>query len=303
MNRINKKAQQYSWIFSLIIGAIIIFLALFSAGKYTETSGLKEQAELVREFDILLNPFASIGSIATMTLSKSIKMPDDVQMRFTCNANFNYDEINLRTKRRGDWDDWLENGFKVRDKYIFSEDLEGREFWLFAKPFEMPWRVDDLIYITDNSYCFEDAPENIKREIQALKADVISLKEDGCIPGSIEVCFGIRSCEINVNYQLETVKKDGKTLLFSDDALMYGAIFSNAELYECNFNRLIQRIKTQIDINLEKAKIMEGKGCNTGGLQSSLMSMAGAFEGKLIGNFKSIAEEVDKRNPKECAVF
>lgn len=299
----NKKAQQYAWIFSIIIGAIIIFLALFSAGRYTEISTIKEQSSLVREFDLLLNPFASIGSIATMTLSKSIKMPEDVQMMFICNADLNFNEVNLRTKSRGDWDDWLEKGFRVRDKYIFSEDLEGREFWLFAKPFEMPWRVDDLIYITDKSYCFEDAPDSIQREVQALKTEVISLKEDGCIPGSIEVCFGSRNCEINVNYQLETVKKDGKTLLFSDDALMYAAIFSDSELYNCNFNRLIKRIRTQVDINLEKAKILEGKGCNTRSLQSSLASMAGAFEGRLIGNFKSIAEEVDKRNPKECAVF
>ena len=48
---------------------------------------------------------------------------------------------------------------------------------------------------------------------------------------------------------------------------------------------------------------MESKGCNTAGVQSSLLSMKGTFAGRLIGNFASIAEEVDSRNPKECPIF
>ena len=84
---------------------------------------------------------------------------------------------------------------------------------------------------------------------------------------------------------------------------MYSAIFGTPEQYLCNFDRLIDRVNSQIDLNLDKAKIMESKGCNTAGVQSSLLSMKGAFAGRLIGNFASIAEEVDSRNPKECPIF
>ncbi len=305
INMKNKKGlAAYAWMFSVIIGALIIFLALFTAQKYIETGDVGTQSELVREFDILLNPFASVGAITTMTLSKEISMPSEVQMKFSCGVEENYNELNLRTRKgRDGWSDWLPQGFKMRDKYIFADDLEGENFWIFAKPLEMPWRVDDLIFIVDKKYCFEDPPENIRREVDALQSSVVFTKEEFCPSGSVEVCFGIRDCEVNVNHPLGIVKKDGKSIVFADDSLMYAAIFSDPETYECNFNRLINRLKTQIDINMQKAVIMKSKGCATSGLQLSLESMKSAFDGRLVGSFKGVANEVDRRNPKECAVF
>ncbi|MFC1685966.1 hypothetical protein ACFLZZ_03010 [Nanoarchaeota archaeon] len=312
-------AVSYVWIFSLIIGALILFLAIFSAQKFTETSSLQEQRTLVRQFDILLDPFASVGSIATMTLSKSVSMATDVQINFRCSKEENYNEVNLRTKTRGEWNKWPIPGFKIRDKYVFSESLEGKDFWVFAKQFEMPWRVDDLIYIADQSYCFnfdiENAPQNmkpeleaIKREVEALQSDVIAV-EGSCIPGSKDVCIktshGRRDCSINVFYDLGLVKKDGESIPFIDNSLMYGIILSDPEFYDCNLNRLLRRARTQTEINLDKAKVMEQKGCNTRGLQSSLEKMKTELnrERIIIGELKRISEEVEKNNPKECAVF
>jgi len=300
---LSKKGQQYAWIFSLIIGAVILFLAIFASQKFIGTSTTKTQIDLVREFDILLDPFASVGSIATMSLSKEIEMPIDAEIKFTCDASRNYNTIDLRIKRGKGWSEWLESGFKIRDKYIFSEFLDGRKLWVFSKPFEMPWRVDDLIYIIDKTYCFEGAPENIQREIRALNSDRVGLNGEGCAGGSIEVCFGSRNCEINVDYRLGIIQKESKTLVFSGDALMYAAIFSDLDLYECNFNRLIQRINTQIDINLHKALVLGQSGCNTNALKSDLSAMKSAFEGRLVGNFANVANEVKLSNPKECPVF
>ena len=126
---------------------------------------------------------------------------------------------------------------------------------------------------------------------------------EACAKESIEVCFGTRGCAINVNYALGFVKKDGKILPFADDATMYGAIISDPSVYSCNFDRLITRLRTQININLQKAATLEQRGCLTKALQTSLAVMKSAFAGKLTGNYKNAAEKVDEDNPKDCPVF
>ncbi|MBU2522817.1 MAG: hypothetical protein KKE23_00820 [Nanoarchaeota archaeon] len=167
-----KKAQtQYAWIFSLIIGALIIFLAIYFATKYVGTSSLQTNAEIAREFDILLNPFASIGAITTMSLSKEVVMPVDLLVNFTCDLKGDYENIALKTDdKRSEW-----FNYKISNKYIFSENLDGRNYWIFSKSLYLPWRVDDMIYIVSGEYCFVDAPDSIKREIRDMGNDKISL--------------------------------------------------------------------------------------------------------------------------------
>ncbi len=306
MIRQKRGQTEYAWLFSLIVGALIIFLAVFAAQKFKGTSTLQTQAEILREFDILLNPFSSVGSITTMTLSKAIELPSALQLNFSCNSADNYNEINVRSMVGRGWGEWLRPGFRVRDKYIFSELVEGRTMWVFAKPFEMPWRVDDLIYITDQSYCFDDPPSHIQREVEALKTNSIFVRDrEVCPPESVEVCFGARNCDININYPLGIVRKGDKSLFFAGDAMMYSAIFSGPELYECNSERLVGRIKTQIEINSEKARILKEKGCSTDALLLRLEEMKRIIEsgGEISGDLLLASLEAGKENPRECPVF
>ena len=53
------------------------------------------------------------------------------------------------------------------NKYIFSDrEVEGKKFYVFSKPFEFPFKVTDLIYMTSSlkKYCFVNAPEDIEEE-------------------------------------------------------------------------------------------------------------------------------------------
>jgi len=296
----NKKAQQFVWIFSIIIGAIILFLAVYSAGKYMQTAKFKEEAELERQFDILLTPFAAIGEIATMTLSKEVKMPADIELNFECSAIEDFEQIDVKT---GKAEEREGPSYKIRGKYVFAESLKGKEFWIFAKPLELPWRIDDMIYIVSEEYCFPDPPENIKKEISDLGSEKLRLD---CSEESIVVCFEKRSgCDVYVNYDQGIVRKQGKVLFFAEDALLYGAIFSSAQVYECNVERLMKRLSIQIELNLAAAKKLEEKGCSTGALQSSLNVMKDVVEKRplLFENIKYISDEAKQNNPIECLVF
>lgn len=297
MKNVNKKAQtQFAWIFSMIIGAVIIFIAIYFAVKYIGTSELQTSAELVRELDIVLNPFSSIGAVSTMSLEKEVTMPAEVMINFTCDAEEGYENLALRTTNgRGEW-----FNYKMTNKYVFSENLEGNEFTVFSKSLYLPWRVDDMIYIVSEDYCFVNPPETIRREISDMNNDRIKLE---CKEGDKKVCFGMQNCDIYVNYDLGTIRKDRETLYFSGDAMMYAAIFSDNNVYKCNMQRLMDRLAVQTEINIRKAERLDIDGCSTGNVRSSLNALKGAADSNLLPNVDKLAKEVAENNPENCPIF
>ena len=74
-------------------------------------------------------------------------------------------------------------------------------------------------------------------------------------------------------------KKNNSRVVFEGDALMYAAIFSDAETYECNLKRLMNRLGRLAKVYEDKADIVAGK-CDTN-LKPDLnvlMSTAKSFE-------------------------
>ena len=58
----------------------------------------------------------------------------------------------------------------VYNKYIFSKQaLEGKKFYLFSKSFEFPFKVSEIIFISNEDYCFIEPPGNIEDEISSIK--------------------------------------------------------------------------------------------------------------------------------------
>ncbi len=295
----SKRGQtEYAWIFSLIIGAVIIFLAIYSSSKYIQTSTLQSDIVIARQFDILLNPFASIGSITTMTLSKQVTMPTEMIINFTCNSDGGYEQMLLKTKTQKSFSEGV--GYKISNKYIFAENLRGKNYWIFAKPLDIPWRVDDMIYIVSDSYCFVDPPESVRSEISDLGNEKVSLK---CGAGSRKVCFGISRCDINVDYVHGIIRKNGERLQFYGDSLMYAAVFSDNALYKCTLDRIMSRLSMQSDINLKEAEKLGGEGCDTRKIQSDLISLKAAADKGAIADIGGLSNAVKSDNPSQCPIF
>jgi len=259
--------MEFGWLFSLIIGAVIIFLAIFFAGKIFTTGTHLSDVETLRTFDILLNPFSSVGSIASLTLSKSIEMPYNTELNLSCFPSGTQEgqRLSLRTIDKKTTGDWV--SYNIKNKYIFGNtSIQGKTFWTFSKPFEFPWRVDDLIYIISENYCFIDngMPSSIKKELSMINASVIQIvsNQDDC-EEAITVCFsGCSGQDVIVNYGDQTVAKDRQhTMIFADDASMYAAIFSNNQLYNCNIQRLLTRLQGQIGIYKAWAMELNREGC------------------------------------------
>ena len=261
---VNKKGFiqiSYSWLFAIIIGAIIIFFAIYAATKLIKTEETATTAETGKQISILLNPLETgFGEETTTPLT----IPVESRLNNRCGTfgNFGEQEIGVSQKSSGKWTN-TNVGSVSYNKYIFSnKSVEGKNFYLFSKPFEFPFKISDLIFLTsaEEQYCFVDAPEEIAEELSNLNQGNLFTKD--CPSDSIKVCFNAEeNCDIEVNENYGTVEKSGEIVYFETSALMYGAIFSNKELYECQVLRLMKRLKELAFLYNDKETIISKETC------------------------------------------
>ena len=239
----NNKAYlqiSFAWTFAIITGIFILFLAIYSVTKLVGVSQYELDTKTAKNLGVLLNPLETSFETGKTT---PITIAAETRIYNKCNlyGNFGNQIIQVSQKSFNKWPEPAEK-ISFSNKYIFSEDyVEGKKFYIFIKPFEFPFKVSDLIYITssDKEYCFIDAPEDIEDELSSLNQNNLVIKN--CSSDSVNVCFGGgMDCDVKVSYGMGSVKKDGNTIYFEGDALMYAAIFSEKDLYECQLQRLMK---------------------------------------------------------------
>jgi len=285
---INKKAiaMPFNWIFTIIVGTVILFLAIYGVSKFIGTSEYQVYTESAAKLESLLNP---LGTGLASGKSTQIIFKKDVRTYYTCSelGIFGKNTIAFSEKTFGDFGD--EGGAINSKKYIFAEDVvEGKTLNLFSKPFSMGFKIDDIIMISSENYCFYQAPNNVREEIEGLNLENINIAEDvddlnNC--SGKRVCFGADAdCDIFVFgmcedytcdsiYDYGKVIKRGKTLYY-DGGLLYAAIVSSPEIYDCNLKRLMKRFNELSLVYIDKIKIIEMNGCSSN-IGGDLIEMAG----------------------------
>lgn len=304
---LNKKGDlniSFGWLFAIIVGAVILFLAIFGATKIIKTGQQEGQAVGAKELGILLNPLET-GFESAISTPLSLKVETRIFNSCSTSGNFGKQGIQISELSFNKWPlPGVESNFE--NKYIFSNNpTEGKKFYIFSKPFEFPFKVSDLIYLTSENekYCFDNAPEDIEEEISQLNQ--ANLASD-CTnkQGYTKVCFGTGNCDINVNYNVGTIKKNGETLYFEEDALMYAVIFSEPEIYKCQVERLMKRTKTLAEIYLDKSLIVSQKNCesNLGGdLDLLINNLENAEDYEAINAAADLVGKIkEKNNYNEC---
>ena len=261
----------FGWLFAIIVGAVVLFLAIYMATKIMKSEQTVLNTETAKRLGVLTNPLETGFETGSRNI---IELPSETRIYNTCSASnnkFGKQIISVSQKALGKWPD---KGVEVsfENKYLFSENiLEGKTFYLFSKKFNYPFKVTDLIIIipTSKKYCFIDADEEIKNEFAHLELDNVLF--ENCSGKETRVCFSDRdNCDVKVNLYQKYVQKENKemyfigdSLDFTDNALMYSAIFSSPEVYECQLKRLMKRIDKLSELYVLKAGIISQKGCNT----------------------------------------
>jgi hypothetical protein len=254
----------FGWLFAIIVGAFIIFLAIFGVTKFMQTEQTTLDVKTGKEIGILLNPLETSFESAITT---SFTLPTESRIYNKCDNFGNFGQQLIRISQKS-FNKWTKTNLEVSfaNKYIFSKEIvEGKKFYIFSKPFALPFKVTDLIYMTSSEdiYCFVDAPEKIAEEIKIIGQ--ANLLTENCSDNMINVCFS-GNCDINVNYGSRYVRKKGdKTInkiYFVTDALMYAAIFGDSDVYECQLKRLMQRMEELSLIYRDKAILIGKLGCD-----------------------------------------
>jgi len=165
----------------------------------------------------------------------------------------------------------------------------------------MPFKITDLIMVVsaDDIYCFYDSPDYIKESLEGLNLDNIIFPNQTLKCEGTDVCFeeNRNGCEIKVFEEQGYVlnKEYGKRVYFVGD-LIYGAIFSSPEIYECNVKRVKSKFDELSKIYLDKIEIIERKDCQSN-IGPKLASVLGPIENSrsLIGLYNEV-EDIDSIN-------
>lgn len=279
----------FAWLFAIIAGAVILFLAIYASTRIISTEQTAMDARTGEQIGVLLNPLETSFETAKVTL---FTMPVDTRIYNKCDSYTSFGEQIIQVSQKS-FNKWTETNIDVsfENKYIFSEmEIEGKEFYVFSKPFEFPFKVADLIYMTSSrkAYCFLDPPEEIEEEIEYLGQGNILLEEDENCEDAIQVCFKSGDCDIYV--YSNTVEKDGKVFSYDGDALMYAAIFSDKDIYDCQVERLMKRTKQLATIYRDKAEFISREGCY------SNLNLQGLINAGSFNSMALIAEEIKEAN-------
>lgn len=258
----------FAWLFAIIAGAVILFLAIYSVVNIVGTERYKLDTITAKQLSIIFEPMETglaSGKSSVADLRENTRIYD------TCYADgyFGKQKISLATQS-SIGKKWQEPGgeISIPNKYIFSGSMEeGKRVYLLSKSFEMPWKISEIIFLTTKQYCFVNAPEEIIDEVTGLNLG--NVKVENCTGKETKVCFGSGNCEIKVigscissdcesEYDYGVVSKEGASLYYAG-SLIYGAIFSDKEIYNCNVKRLMKRLAEQANLYEQEANFLVGR--------------------------------------------
>jgi len=266
---IHKKAafgMSFNWVFALIVGGFILFIAIYGASKFVQTSQETLYTTTAAKITSLLDPLETGLASGKATEIKFQKLS---RFYFTCNENsyppFGRHTISFSEQTFGEKFGEKSDKVEITDKYIFtSEVLQGKRIVIFSKPFFLTFKVADLTMIFTEDYCFYDTPEEIEEDLGGLNIESIRFMNDSqtlrhC--NGKTVCFERRDgCDVKVHHNEDYLIKDGFKLYYEDN-LIYGAIFSSPNVYECNLKRLQAKFVELSKIYLTKIDLIARKGC------------------------------------------
>jgi hypothetical protein len=306
----NEKGIEFSfgWIFSLIIGAAIIFLAVYAAVKLVGTERGVQSAELSKQLDVILTPietgYESGKSVTPLEFPSETRIYNDC----TLEGNFGAQKIIVDASSGigGKWQNVNVLTPSVSyNKYVFSDSVvQGKRVMVFSKPFSMPFKIANLLFLYADKYCFVNSPSEIEREITSTRMENINMTDDltKCPKQSKRVCFNTEEpqCNVIVNTEQKSVQKNN-SVVYYEGALIYGAILSAPSLYECQVTRLMKRASELTMLyNAKSENIAASTGGCSSDLQGYLQSFAtitgGTNSSAALREIFFMAEEIKAKN-------
>lgn len=300
----------FAWIFAIVVGAFIIFLAIYTTRNFISQGQQQTDTEVAAQLVALLSP---VETTIESGKYSALEFNSETRVLNKCNSVGTFGEQTIGTQvKSGFGSGWSQEGIPIEfhNKYVFSGAREeGTKLYLFTKPLYLPYKVADLIIATTQNYCFVNAPREIEEEITDLGLPNVEFSsKEQCSRESVAVCFGTSGCEVSVDTSRKSVTHSGKTSYYGeDDGFLYAAIFSDPAIYECQVKRLMKRTAELAGVYATKSELLQGKGCSTN-LASELRSYAN-FTASItssgsLGGVQNEAQQLgEANNALACRLF
>jgi hypothetical protein len=316
----NKKGFEMSFamLFSIIAGAVILFLAIYAASKVINTGQYAASSESAQSLSNLLNPI--VNDISVSTKIPEVTFRAETRVYLGCYPTYYKSpifgsQVISFSENNGFFGGWSAPGANItrNNKYIFGEKMQqGKTIYLFSKPFILGYKVDDLVFMTMSNYCFVSAPLEIREELSDLNIKNINFTNQlsSCKKGYTTVCFDFTSdCNITVypdnDYQVGRIEKSGKTLNFVG-SLLYAGIFASPDIYECNVKRLGTKANELARIYKEKINLVKTKDCSTliePNLEAIIAMTANLTSQKLSDLYQEALIMDQKHTSQNCKIY
>jgi len=307
--KMNKKALEmsFAWIFAIIAGAAIIFIAVYIATTIVNIGEYEINTKTTQAIVNLLDPLQTSSEQGKTPEPLTLTKETRIYTFCSTSGNFGENRIQIQEKSSFGKKDWTEKSGDIGtiSQYIFADDeIQGKKLYFFIMPYKMPFKVADIMILYTKPYCFVNPTRNIEEFIEPLSSNSLNVTDrlSQCSDDSIKVCFETNSgCDIAVygaEDEIGIVKKSGKQISYQGD-LVYAAIFSSKENYECGIKRIMMRLSYLSELYEKKASFVSINGCNTGLVNdlSLLKTLAYNFKNpNELNAIKFKADEIDNKN-------
>jgi len=218
----NKRGQgiQFNWIFILIAGALILGSLLVFGVKYIELQDSRGNAELGRSLDQVFYNTKSTTQFKNFSISSNFDI------------NFECGEFIVNSEYRQPY-----------DYVLFGSDSENaNELIIWSREFKAPFLIDNIVYVFDPEKKIYISNLEMGEELETIGVDVVSDPSGADIVVSVDSPF---AGKVTVNNEVFD---------YYDEALIYGAIVSDVNTYNCVKNKLENKWENLLEIYYLKAQ-------------------------------------------------
>ena len=248
--------MSFQWIFSIIVGISVLFLAIYAASMFFDLGIFQHSTESAARISVLLDPLETSYDYSDNKLS----FATEARLYNSCSNDgyFGTQDFQVQEKTFGSKWGKMSDKVSVRNKYVFSNSLEqGKIFYVSGISFSYPFKVTDLIILHTRPYCFEGTDDDIRNSLALLDESKFNVRFENCSNDKnyVQVCSGSSGCDVNIVGD-ETggyVEKDNKRLYYAN-RLIYAAIFSDSDVYECQIARIAKKIANLCKVYEQKTE-------------------------------------------------
>lgn len=309
----NKKGieMSFNWLFSILVGATFIFLAIYASKSFIGSERQVLDTQAAQQLESLLNPLET--SIETFAKPREIIFPAESRIIVGCQEG-EYSSSTLQVQISSDLGkEWQNNGYEnnLYSKYLFaSKENQGKKFASIVLPFNLPYKIGQLTILWSEPKCLVNPTDEIKQAFGNTTYNILVRENAASCPAkSQRICFGSSDtiCDVTVDTANRRVRKENKNLFYEGN-LIYAAMFSDPEIYECNLRRLNQKRSYLANLMAAKSQLIETtslSGCSKA-LQSSLISYSNVAynSSRNLGYVFDEAKKLEKQNdPLLCELW